>query len=443
MLTEMLKKIPYLLNNPGIARYAGSIYWMFLDRGSRILITLVVSGFMLRYLGPVSFGKLSTAKSFVTIFQPIGVFGLDSLLIVYLVRFSRNSHRILASATALRLAGGFVVWCLTLGLCFFVFPDRKDLWPLIAIIGCMPLLQSFETVDSFYQARVNMRPIIIVKQIGFIASNVLRILMSVLGGTLFGFAALVPLEFLLSSSGLYVLAKKDQRVRFRESFSLGNFKMLVSRGWPVMFSGLAATVNLYADQVLLGHFMGDKAVGLYSAAVQLSSTTYYIPWILVPALFPAIINAKKNSLPAYLDRVSALLSMLTWMSVIIAIFTAFTSELIISMLFGQQFSESSGILRLHIWSIVPFFQMIATNYCLVVEGEKRLLLKIAVGAAILNIALNILLIPKFGIYGAIYATIVSYALPSLILPLLSKKSRFLSILCWKAFLLPVRLVGKK
>jgi O-antigen/teichoic acid export membrane protein len=60
------------------------------------------------------------------------------------------------------------------------------------------------------------------------------------------------------------------------------------------------------DQLMIREFLGDSQVGIYSAAVRLSESLYFLPVVISNSLFPAIMNAKSRDQNQYNERIKKL-----------------------------------------------------------------------------------------------------------------------------------------
>jgi O-antigen/teichoic acid export membrane protein len=103
----------------------------------------------------------------------------------------------------------------------------------------------------------------------------------------------------------------------------------------------------------------------------------------------------------------------------------FISPILINTLYGEAYSQSIGILRLYVWSIVGFFIATALNQFLLAKGKFKTILSMSIIGMFLSLTLNYNLIPILGIQGAIIANIVAYTLPFIIILLIKdmKKQR--------------------
>ena len=114
---------------------------------------------------------------------------------------------------------------------------------------------------------------------------------------------------------------------------------------------------------------------------------------------------------------------MVWISVAIAIPVTFLSDQIIELLYGSQYSEAGSVLMIHIWSGVFVFLAVANERWIICENLQKFLAINTIIAAIVNIGLNYILIPKFGIEGAAWATLISYCIAGYLCLLIWKKTR--------------------
>jgi len=181
------------------------------------------------------------------------------------------------------------------------------------------------------------------------------------------------------------------------------------------------------DQVMLQYYIGLPAVGLYAAASRLSEVPYVLPMIIVTALFPAIINARKLSTALYEKRMRHLYSLMFLMALLIILPVTFLSDWIIGLLYGVEFADSAEVLQIHIWACVFVFWGLAMNRWVLAEKLQKKEFYYLFAGMVTNVILNIILIPELGISGAAWATLISQFAANLCYPALFGKQFRLQI----------------
>jgi PST family polysaccharide transporter len=189
-------------------------------------------------------------------------------------------------------------------------------------------------------------------------------------------------------------------------------KTLLKESWPLILSGVTIMIYMRIDQIMLGQMIGDKAVGLYSAATRISEVWYFIPMAMASSVSPAIYAAKEVSESLYYRRIEQFLRLLSCLSIVVAVPMSFLSGTIITVLFGKSYEASASILAIHIWASLFVFMGVGTSSWFIAEGLTQFALRRTIIGAITNVFLNIFLIPAYGGVGAAIATVISQAFAS-------------------------------
>ena len=111
------------------------------------------------------------------------------------------------------------------------------------------------------------------------------------------------------------------------------------------------------------------------------------------------------------------------MALIVATLMTFFSRFVITLLYGQDFAGASGVLAVHVWTGVFLALGTVREKWLVSENLQIISLKTIFLVAVIDIILNYLLIPKYGIMGAAVATVIAYVLAVYIALFFYKKTR--------------------
>jgi len=182
-------------------------------------------------------------------------------------------------------------------------------------------------------------------------------------------------------------------------------------------------IYMKIDQIMLGQMIGDEAVGLYSAATRISEVWYFIPMAIVASVFPAILESKKRSEDEYYERLQKLYDLMAMISVGVALAMTFLSMLIVTSLFGEAYSEAGPVLAIHVWAAVFVFLGVASSQWFLAENLQILSFQRTALGAVVNVILNLWLIPLYGVVGAALATVFAQATASLFFDGIQKKTR--------------------
>lgn len=175
------------------------------------------------------------------------------------------------------------------------------------------------------------------------------------------------------------------------------------------FLGGAALYELYArvDIVMLHRWMGSAEAGIYAVAVRLVTTPIVLSFLTGAAMYPALARGAANSDASHRLLFLKTLKWLGILGMMGALLLASIGDRVVLLLFEEAFEESGRIVR---WmSIIFLVQFVRTPYwnLLNATNRERTALWLRAVSLIVNISLNILLIPIWGAYGALWASSIS------------------------------------
>lgn len=399
-----------------------NIGWLFFDRVFRMGMGLVVGAWVARYLGPTDFGTFNYLLATIGILTPFATLGLESMVVKEMVENPGRTRVIMSTAITLRLISGLIAFTVCVAIFFFLKTDEPNTLYVGIILALTLVAQSLISIELYYQSRVASKVAVISQSIAYIIANVLKVILILSGATLIAFAVVTALEMVLGGFFMLYSLKKYNKERIAITLEKVLAKDLLAKGWPLIFSGFMIMIYMRIDQVMLGEMVNDHEVGMYSAALKISEIWYIIPTIICNSFFPSIIDGKKLSQKIYFRKFQNLFDILFLISLAIAIGVTIFSELIIDILYGEQYTAAAIILTIHIWSAVFVFLGVGgTNFFIIENLQIKTFTRTALGA-VLNIILNLILIPKLFAVGAAIATLISQFCSSYVFDLLSRKT---------------------
>ena len=140
---------------------------------------------------------------------------------------------------------------------------------------------------------------------------------------------------------------------------------------------------------------------------------------------PSLLKARSVSEVKYQNYMKSILGYAVLCALIISgLMTSFGS-ILIDALYGDEYKEAANVLRIHIWSSVFVFMGVLGNCWYIAESKQRYLLFCTVVGAFSNILLNFLLIPRYGVQGAAFSTLISQLFSAYALDFMNDKTRVL------------------
>lgn len=401
-------------NRSGLRAIITNTGWLFADRILRMGTSLFVGVWVARYLGKDQYGLFNYALAFVSLFSPILTLGLDDVVVRHIVSKSSSKEEILGTTFWLKLLGGIVSVFVAVGAMFFLGEhDTLKIW-LVVILAIAGIFRAADTIELWFQSQVNSKYTVIAKNLAYLLSNLIKVGLILTKAPLLAFAWITLAEFAMGAIGLVIVYQVRGLSLQLWKWSFPIAKTLLKESLPLIFSGFAIMIFMKIDQIMLGQMRGNGDVGIYSAAVRISELWYFIPTTIVASVAPAIYAAKEKSETLYYQRIGKLLRLLSCIALAISVPMTFLSENIVLAMFGSKFAEAGPILAVHIWTSVFVFMGVATSPWFIAEGLNNVSLGKTLLGAIINIILNVLLIPKYAGMGAAIATIISQAVAAFI-----------------------------
>ena len=415
--------------------------WLFTEKVLKLLINFIVGVYVVRYLGLVQNGMLAYALSVVGILTAITTIGLGEIVVRELLTDEKKRDKILGTSFFLKFFSSVVIYALII---IYYFHNRDIQNLLLLIIASSIIFKPFEVIEAYFKSRVLSKYPAMVKTISVILMDCGKILLILYKMPLVYFGVLVLVEIFLAAVGFIFIFKNQKLSIFQWRFDWNIAKSLFRDSWPLMFSSLAVTIYMKVDKIILKVMLGDAAVGLYDAAVRLCEGWYFIPAIITSSLFPAIVTAKKMSEILYHSRLQKLYDLMAWLSILIAIPITIFSSHIINFLYGAEFISAASVLTIYIWAGVPAFLGTASGQYMITENYTKISFARTATGMIINIGLNIILIPIYGIKGAAIATLISYTAATFFILFIPKTRKQVGMMIKSIFLVNFfRMLAKK
>lgn len=408
-----------------LQKVIGNIGWLFFDKIIRMGVGLIVGVWVARYLGPEQYGKFNYALAFVALFSAFSNLGLDSIVIREIVRDPECTDETLGTAFVLKLVGAVVTFVLSAVFIYVLRPDDGIAQIMVLIVAVGTFFQAFDTIDFWFQSQVRSRFTVFARNSAFAIVSLAKVMFIWFGAPLVAFAFAGVAEIVLGTYGL-VLAYRYTGHRLNKwYFKLASAKELLRESWPLFLSGVFVTLYIKIDQVMVGDMLGDREVGIYSAAVRLVEVWYFIPMAITSSVLPAVIKAKAKGEAEYYAILGNLYLLMIWLSLAVAICITLLAGPIVQTVFGQEYRAGSSVLSISCWSGLFIFFGLVSNHWYLLERLNHYTLYRHIIGALLNIALNLLLIPRYGITGAAVATLVTQFGTSYMFDLVNRPTRIL------------------
>jgi O-antigen/teichoic acid export membrane protein len=390
--------------------------------GGEMLAKVLLMGALavwMHFVTPAEFGRLEILRSaFLILAIPLGL-GLSAAAGRWFVELEPDRFQAFLSSCVAAITGLSGACAAALALspptAFSEGAYGRMLWLLTLLCAGLSAAQAPIRSTLVFQKRAGAHSIVVLTQavvtVGAGSLLLLHYEQGVLGllrGYLFGFAASAAVATLYAR----------QQFALRLSGSL--LRSGLTYGLPLVPHLLAHQVMTYADRVILEHFRGEEATGLYSGAYLFASGLTVIALSLNKATIPEVFrrtqvatdsdNADRDASREQLMRVfSHWLVIVVWLSATVSVL----SPDLLRVLMPTAYRSAIPLIPWVVWGAGLHAMYLLPAASLLYQKRTSLISAVSLGAAALNLALNMFLIPSMGGVGAAIATVAAYAVLAL------------------------------
>lgn len=413
--------------------------WLVAERVVALSAALFVQILIARHLGPSDFGALNYVAAIVALLSPVANLGLNQIVSKALVDKGYTVGRVLGTVATLRGLGALATTSM-ITACLLYKPLQSDPLFFAAIVSGISIFGSVNFLQYWFSNENKIRFFAFASFVNTLVCALIRLILVLSEADILSFIVMLGVE----SAGLgllcvaaYFLAGGKADWSFDKSIS----KHLLSRSWILIISGLAATVYMKIDTIMIANISGQAEAGVYSVAARLSEVWYFIPTLVMTALFPAMLSARGSDRGKYERMLQAAFDIMAAMATIVAILVTALGPVFIPWLFGDAYEGSVPILIVHVWSgIFVFMRAPLVNWIMAEDIMSITLMRTFIAMAV-NVGLNLLLIPVWGGMGAAVATLIAYATAHYLSLVLDPRTRYMFRMMSLSLLWPFRIAS--
>lgn len=367
---------------------------------------LALSVFIARTLGDVAFGKYSFVVALTAVFAIFSDMGYNTLMVRDVARDPAQAGRYLQNILGIRIVLSLIIFAVIVMIINATgyHDDMKDLIYVFAIATC--ILSISDVFKMVFRASERMQ----YESAITIISNIVRVILGfsvlLLGyglmGIAFAFLFYGLLDLLLS-----FLVCKMRFVRPGVALDSSFWRGTVMVALPMGLVTILGIVYARTDTIMLSIMRGAAVVGWYNAAYNLVLGFTPIPHLFMNALLPLMSRSyisSKNSLVRGYEKSFTYLLIL---GLPLAMGMSLLADEIILILYGEEFINSVIALKILAWDVLLIFICMPLGFILVSINQHNRMAVIVGGCALLNIILNLILIPGFSYIGAAIATLIT------------------------------------
>ncbi len=389
-----------LLRNSGFSSLAD-----LFSRLANMLLFVAVS----RHLGVSTAGIYTLALSYFFVGSRFAFWGLDQLLTRDVARQPNVAERYFVNFVLLRLMLSVAITAL---LMIFVWqlpyePVTKTTI-LLFVISIIP--ENITNIcHAVYMAFEQMEYLSVSALLAgaLKASAVLLVLGT--EGDIAGVALTITLvSLLVMILNLFIVHQWFLRPSWRIDRHFCQRQLRVA--FPFIFIGVFFILDNRLDIIVLSFIADEQAIGLYAAAAAVVTALAMFPQGVRTAILPILTRYQKRSPDSAKRLYQQIFKYMLLIVLPMAVGVMLTADSIIQLIYTEEFAPSATVLSVLVWSFVFYSLNIINSRMLIVHNRQAFIARFLLASLIINVILNVILVPQIGIVGASAAKVGSAAI---------------------------------
>jgi len=411
---NIIKKIAsspsvFLFRNLGTKQtIAKNTFWLAVAQGVTKFLKLILIIYVARILGAAEYGKFTFALSFVSLFVVFCDLGLGPIITREFSR-EKGKKEDFSAILSLKIILSFGALLLMFLSSFFI-TSNSDIRSIIWILAVFAIIDNFpQIIYALSRARQKMQ-----------YESLARIF-QVLAITAAGFFVILRFPSVKSLSFAYLFAGVGSLFVVLLVFHFKFFplriilkpsiwKKFLAMSWPIALAGIFSTIYGQIDLVMLGHWGQITQAGWYGASYRIIGIVL-IPGVLISqSFFPVLSTFFKGSKEKLQKGFDKFMEVMIFLSVPLAVGGVALAPKIIDWIYDPSYLPAVWAFQILLVMVVITYLLYPLSSILIAANQQKKAFWITLIGAIVNIILNLILIPKFSLYGAAWATLITYVI---------------------------------
>lgn len=395
--------------------------WLIFGKLANMVLAFVVGIFAARYLGPNRYGLINYAAAYASFFASLCTLGINSVIVKNFADHPEQEGETIGTTLLLRAASSFLSALAIIGIVSVVDKGEGLTVAVTALYSISLVFQVFDTLNYWFQARLQSKYASIAVLAAYVAVSVYKIILLMLGKSVLWFAVAASLDHIVLA--VFLLAAYFRNGGARFSCSLSKARELLASSGSFILAGLMISIYASTDRLMLKQMLGAEAVGHYSLAVTISGSWAFVLAAMIDSLYPEIVRCYREDRLLYQRKNRQLYALVLYTALAVSVCICLAARPFILLIYGEAYLPAVQPLRIVTWYTAFSYLGVARNAWIVCENQQRYLKYLYVGAAACNVALNLLLIPIWGASGAAAASLITQVATTTLLPALFRPLR--------------------
>ena len=316
---------------------------------------------------------------------------------------------VLVTASSIIFTVGLFLLADVIAISVFNIPELSIVFRIFIL--SIPFWTITNFIISTFRGYENVKPKVYFTFLSVQIIKVILFLYVIISGlsleyVFWSFFAAVAITFFIALGYFYL--EFYQRLAVKSS-SPWFFREIFSFAWPLLFSGLAWFLISGTDKIMLGILTTELEIGYYNAATPIARYLIFFYTIIVFVFQPIASRLYgENKLDELKTNYHVLTKWLLTIAFPFILVLLLFPETVISILYGSKYVIASTALQLMTIGITVFLVLSLSREVLTILGKTRIIFYFTIFGSVVNVILNLFLIPIYGITGAAIATMITF-----------------------------------
>jgi len=390
-----------------------------IGKAATTITTLILTVLITRRLGPSGYGDFTIMLAYSALFYIVADFGLNAIATRDFASDESKIVRYFKNLVGLRLVMSLVLFAI--GAIALVFLPYSGFVKTGILLGLLTIFTQalYSSGNAVFQTKLRYDFSVLATIFGSVAILILSFTALSRGGSLLSIvASYVAGGIVMVGVSLFFVRKLVGAVGVAKDFKL--WRYLFMAALPLGITTIFTVVLQKADSLLLSVLQGSEAVGLYGASYKIFEFALVFPTFFVNSIYPIMVRRFGEGRERLMETIKYSGLFLFAVSVVGAAAGYFLAPFMIGVVAGPEFVESVQALRLLLLGLPIFYLSALFLWLLITLGKQKQIPLIYAAGALVNVVLNLILIPHYSFHAS---AVITWASELLILALLVFFSR--------------------
>ena len=411
-----------------------NIVWLIFDKFFILFLQFVVGVKIANYYGADLYGKYSYAISLVA-FSEI-FFELINPRVVKKFYTEDNYNNIVYNISFFRNIMAFLLFFVPIILKLFFTIDNLLFYMLLLICFDNILNSTTFGIENFFEYKLESKRIVISNNIVKTISYVLQYICMILNMEIL----IIPITRCFGSIIRVFILKYQYKVNYlknskklKKKFDKNLILKIIDESKFLWMTFVSFLIYTQLDKIMINYYLGEKEVGIYTIGVQLTSILAILIGPIQNSVFPKMLELYRKDYKKYYDFYLLSNTVITQLYLFLTLLSIIVIKYLFRYVYSEEYLPAIGIYNILAFSIlIKAVGALQTSHVTIKNIVKKSFYKTLVGL-ILNIILNNILIPKYGINGAALATLLTQFFVLIFLDFFIKEYREHAFIQLKSF----------